>query len=101
MVRLVAATAAVVFIVASSPANANDSASSAAAETAAPTATAAGPSTTAANDASDRVICKSTVPIGSRLGRKKTCMTAREWDDLRTQTRGITEKMQSKGWKEQ
>jgi len=49
----------------------------------------------------DRMICKSSNEIGSRLKKKKTCMTAREWADLAQQTQDKTRDIQRVGIKSQ
>jgi hypothetical protein len=64
----------------------------------------AAPGVAAAQDAApassdDRVICKSFAEIGSRLKKKKSCRTAKEWADLRQQTRDKTEEIQRRGLK--
>lgn len=41
-----------------------------------------------------KVVCKSTAVMGSRIGSRKTCKTAQEWQDLRQQTRETIEKSQ-------
>jgi hypothetical protein len=47
----------------------------------------------------DRVICKTTPQLGTRLRKNKSCRTAKEWADLRQQTRNKTEEMQRVGIK--
>ena len=43
---------------------------------------------------SDKMVCRVEQTVGSRLGAKKTCMTAREWKDLEDETRQAVEKFQ-------
>ncbi|MES2444972.1 MAG: hypothetical protein V4574_19275 [Pseudomonadota bacterium] len=43
----------------------------------------------------NRVICKTTDVIGSRLQTKRTCMTAAEWQILEREQRSTTERIQS------
>lgn len=43
----------------------------------------------------DRQICQTEELIGTRLGKKKVCMTARQWNDNRSEEREITERIQS------
>ena len=40
------------------------------------------------------MVCRVEQTVGSRLGAKKTCMTAREWKDLEDETRQAVEKFQ-------
>ena len=42
----------------------------------------------------DKMVCRVEQTVGSRLGAKKTCMTAREWKDLEDETRQAVEKFQ-------
>jgi hypothetical protein len=42
-----------------------------------------------------KLVCKVQEEIGSRLARKKVCMTQEEWQDLRRETRQVTEKIQT------
>lgn len=43
----------------------------------------------------NRVICRTSEIIGSRLGTKKTCLTAMQWDQMRREQRDVIEKVQS------
>lgn len=43
----------------------------------------------------NRVICKTMDIIGSRLGSKRTCMTASEWQAMEREQRGATEHIQA------
>ncbi|HXZ67113.1 MAG TPA: hypothetical protein VEH07_00835 [Alphaproteobacteria bacterium] len=51
----------------------------------APAATTATPGTLASAKDPDRIICKSQQITGTRLGAKRTCMKAREWDEFEYQ----------------
>jgi hypothetical protein len=42
----------------------------------------------------DRIICRTEESLGSRLSRKKVCMTAREWKDQADDSRDATERLQ-------
>ncbi len=42
-----------------------------------------------------RMICKREKLIGSRLGTKKTCATAAEWAQMRSDNRQTTERVQA------
>jgi len=42
----------------------------------------------------NRIICERQEELGSRLGGKKVCMTAKEWDDQRRMNRESTEMLQ-------
>ena len=52
---------------------------------------------TAVKKDDDRPICRSSNEIGSRLKKKKTCMTAREWADLAQQTQEKARDLQRAG----
>jgi hypothetical protein len=41
-----------------------------------------------------KIICETEEDIGSRLGRKRVCHTAEEWQRLRMETRDAIEKYQ-------
>jgi invasion protein IalB len=56
--------------------------------------TAAPPATAASTKDPNRVICERQEEIGSRLGGKKVCKTAAEWDEERRQQRDTVEKFQ-------
>ena len=43
----------------------------------------------------NRMICKTMDIIGSRLGSKRTCMTAAEWEQMEREQRGATERIQA------
>jgi hypothetical protein len=43
----------------------------------------------------NRVICRTSDIIGSRLGTKRTCMTAAEWEQLQREQRSATERIQN------
>lgn len=43
----------------------------------------------------DRMICKSEAQIGSRLAKKKTCMTAQQWQEQRRLSRLEIDRTQS------
>ncbi len=45
----------------------------------------------------NEVVCERQEVTGSRLARKKVCMTRAEWADLRLQDRQATEKVQLQG----
>ena len=44
----------------------------------------------------NRVICEVQDTIGTRLGRRKVCLTAQQWADKRTEHRGMLEDIQLK-----
>ena len=44
--------------------------------------------------ANPKLICETEQEIGSRLGRKRVCHTAEEWQRLRMETRDAIEKYQ-------
>ncbi|MDF7775091.1 hypothetical protein P1X14_07525 [Sphingomonas sp. AOB5] len=50
-----------------------------------------------AKDARDpnRMICRTEDVIGSRLGSRRVCLTASQWEDLRRDTRQTTERVQT------
>ena len=48
----------------------------------------------AKKDPLDRIICRTEEGLGSRLNRKKVCMSARDWKDQADDARGATEKLQ-------
>lgn len=43
----------------------------------------------------NRVICRTTDVIGSRLQTKKTCLTAMQWDQMEREQRATVDKIQS------
>ena len=45
-------------------------------------------------DPLDRIICRTEEGLGTRLNRKKVCMSARDWKDQADDARGATEKLQ-------
>jgi len=47
----------------------------------------------------DRIICKTSDQIGSRLRKNKSCRTAKEWADLSAQTQDKTREIQRMGMK--
>ena len=47
-----------------------------------------------ANPAKPKLICESEQDIGSRLGRKRICHTAEEWQRIKSETRDAIEKFQ-------
>ena len=49
--------------------------------------------------AKQRVICKTSNQIGSRLRKTKSCRTAQEWADLTFQTQEKTRDVQRVAWK--
>ena len=44
----------------------------------------------------NRVICEVQDTIGTRLGRRKVCLTAQQWAEKRTEHRGMLEDIQLK-----
>ena len=61
-------------------------------ETPAPAAEAAAPA--ADTPAEDKKICKTFDTLGTRLGKKRVCLTAREWADQEGQARREIERKQ-------
>lgn len=49
---------------------------------------------TAKTNPLDKIICRTEEGLGSRLNRKKVCMTVREWKDQAQDSREATERMQ-------
>jgi len=45
-----------------------------------------------------RLVCEVEEQIGSRLGKKKICMTAEEWNDKHNEHRDFAEHIQSGAW---
>jgi invasion protein IalB len=43
----------------------------------------------------NRMVCKTMDIIGSRLGSKRTCMTAAEWSAMEREQRSTTERIQA------
>jgi hypothetical protein len=43
----------------------------------------------------NRVVCKTTDVIGSRLQKKKTCMTAQQWDEFERDQRNTVDRVQA------
>lgn len=58
----------------------------------APTAAAAPAATRA--DPLDKIVCRTEEGLGSRLNRKKVCMSLRDWRDQADDARNATERMQ-------
>ena len=51
----------------------------------------------AGKDPGDEIVCKKQPPpIGSRVGARKVCRTAREWEVIQAQAREVTEEIQSR-----
>lgn len=50
-------------------------------------AAATAPAKPAKPDPEDKIICKTEVPTGSRLGGKTTCMKRREWEQMAADAR--------------
>jgi len=42
----------------------------------------------------NRIVCKKEIPIGSRLGAKKVCLSVKEWQDRADADRDSTERIQ-------
>lgn len=42
----------------------------------------------------NRIVCKQEIPIGSRLGAKKVCLSVKEWQDRANEDRDQTERVQ-------
>lgn len=42
----------------------------------------------------DRIVCRTEEGLGSRLSRKRVCMSMRDWQDQAQAARDATEKMQ-------
>ncbi len=47
----------------------------------------------------NRMICKREKNTGSRLGSKRVCRTAAQWEQIRRDQREMTERTQSTRWK--
>jgi hypothetical protein len=47
-----------------------------------------------ANPAKPKLICETEEDIGSRLGRKRVCHTAEQWQQIKAETRDAIEKYQ-------
>ena len=47
-----------------------------------------------ANPAKPKLICETEEDIGSRLGRKRVCHTAAEWQQIKSESRDAIEKYQ-------
>lgn len=47
------------------------------------------------NSDPNRMICRTSDIIGSRLGTKRTCMTAAQWEQMQREQRSTTERIQS------
>ncbi|MGH6659706.1 MAG: hypothetical protein ACREBK_01825 [Sphingomicrobium sp.] len=45
-------------------------------------------------DPLDKIVCRVEEGLGSRLNRKKVCMSLRDWKDQADDARGATEKLQ-------
>jgi hypothetical protein len=54
------------------------------------------PSQGGATGDANRVICRNMAETGSRLGHTRACHTAREWADLRRQTRENVDRIQTR-----
>ena len=50
-----------------------------------------------AKPAKAKIICETEEQIGSRLGGKRVCHTAEEWEQIRSDTRQNLEKFQQQG----
>ena len=50
--------------------------------------------TKAQADPLDRVVCRTEEGLGSRLNKKKVCMSQRDWKEQADDARNATEKMQ-------
>jgi len=59
----------------------------------APAAPAAAPAPTQANPL-DKIVCRTEEGLGSRLNRKKVCMSMRDWKEQADDARNSTERMQ-------
>lgn len=46
--------------------------------------------------AAERVICRSVEEIGSRLAKKRICLTAQQWEEQKRSDRDTVEQMQQK-----
>jgi hypothetical protein len=55
-------------------------------QTSDPAPTPAAPADPKAKDAADRIICRTDDEIGSRIHKRKICMTSAQWRDLSTQS---------------
>jgi hypothetical protein len=60
----------------------------------APVAAAAQASAKLQNNPLDKIVCRTEEALGSRLNKKKVCMTMREWKDQADNSRDATERMQ-------
>jgi hypothetical protein len=47
----------------------------------------------------DRRICKKITYTGSRLGGEKVCKSARQWSEIRQESRDATERRQRSAWR--
>jgi len=59
------------------------------------------PADAVAKPANEKIICRSQLATGSLTRRTRSCRTARDWADLRAQTREQIEKMQVVGRKDE
>jgi hypothetical protein len=67
-------------------------------ETAAPPAQSAAAATPPAAGSPEEVVCqRDEAMTGSRLGRKKICMTRREWAELRNESQNVLKEIQTPG----
>lgn len=48
----------------------------------------------AKKDPLDKIVCRTEEGLGSRLNRKKVCLSLREWKDQADEARNSTERMQ-------
>jgi hypothetical protein len=55
------------------------------------------PAESRAAEPKQRLICRTTEQLGSRLRKSKSCRTAREWADIRNQTQDKMVEMQRVG----
>lgn len=51
----------------------------------------------AATNPLDKVLCRTEEGLGSRLNRKRVCMTVRDWQEQAQDSREATEKLQQQG----
>lgn len=65
----------------------------------APPASAAKPASAAESDDAGKLVCRREATSGSRLGAKRVCRTAAEWERTRREDQQMTEKVQSQRWK--
>ena len=58
---------------------------------------AAAPAAGAKGDDSNRITCRVTRPVGSRLGGVRTCRTAAEWAAYQAEMRDVVHRIQGEG----